>query len=104
MPNVTSYSIGMRGTGVGIEPGIRAAVTLRDGATVVGSVKCWDAGSAIPNDSSATPLTMNVPVAMLSAIVDVLRHENPLQVAFNSSLGKVILYTATSEPVGEGET
>jgi len=104
MPNFTSYSVGIRGTGTGIESGIRAVVTLRDGTTVVGSVRIWDAGASIPNDSSATPLTMNVPVAILPSILDVLRHEGPLQIAFNATLAKVILYTATSEPVGEDET
>jgi len=104
MANFTSYTAGIRGTGIGIESGIRAVVTLRDGTTIVGSVRCWDAGTTIPNDSSATPLTMNVPVAMLPAILDVLRHEGPLQVAFNPTLGKVLLSTATAEPVGEDET
>jgi hypothetical protein len=104
MANFTSYTVGIRGTGSGVESGIRTVVTLFDGTTVVGSVRCWDAGTAVPSDSSATPLTMNVPVAMLPVILDVLRHEGPLQVAFNPALGKVLLFTATAEPVGEDET
>ena len=47
---------------------------------------------------------MNVPVTMLAVILDVLRHEGPLQIAFNVNLGKVLLFTATKEPVGEAET
>jgi len=50
------------------------------------------------------PLTMNVPVTMLPVVLDVLRHEGPLQVDFNTALGKALLYTATTEPVGEDET
>jgi hypothetical protein len=103
-PNFTSYSVGIRGTGSGVEPGIRAVVTLFNDMTVVGSVMCWDAGTAVPSDSSATPLKMNVPVAMLPVILDVLRHEGPLQIMFNKALGKVLLFTATGEPVGEDET
>src|SRR5262245_29564202 len=100
-PNFSTYTVGIRGTGLGTESGVRAVVTLFDGAVVVGSVKCWDAGTPIPNDSSATPLTMNIPVAMLPVILDILRHEGPLQVAFNAVLGKVLLYTASFEPTGE---
>jgi len=47
---------------------------------------------------------MNVPVTMLPVVLDVLRHEGPLQVDFNTALGKALLYTATTEPVGEDET
>jgi hypothetical protein len=102
--NFTSYTVALRGTGSGIQPGIRATAALFNGTTVVGLVHCWDAGTTIPNDSSATPLTMNVPVTMLPVVLDVLRHEGPLQVDFNTALGKVLLYTATTEPVGEDET
>jgi len=103
MANVTTYTVSLRGTGSGIEPGVLAVATLFDGATVVGSVKCWDSRSTIPNDSSAT-LTMNVPVTMLPVMLDILRHEGPLQIAFNVNLGKVLLFTATREPVGEAES
>src|SRR5262245_302921 len=102
--NFTSYTVQLRGTGSGIEPAIRAVATLFDGTTVVGFVRCWDAQTTIPSDSPATPLTMNVPVKMLPVILDVLRHEGPLQIAFNPNLGRVLLYTASTEPVGEDET
>ena len=104
MPNFTTYSVSIRGTGIGIQPGNRATITLWDGSTVVGSISCWDPGVTIPNDSAAKPLAMNVPITMLPAMVDLLRHEGPLQIAFNPNLGKVLLYTATAEPVGEDET
>ena len=99
MANFTTYTVSLRGTGSGIEPGVRAVATLFDGVTAVGSVKCWDAGATIPSDSSAT-LTMNVPVTMLPVILDILRHESPLQIAFNVNFGKVLLSTATQEAVG----
>ena len=103
MAHFTSYAVNLWGTG-GIQPGIRARATLFDGATTVGKVQCWDVGTTIPNDSSATPLTMNVPVTMFLVVLDVLRHEGPLHVSFNTALGKVVLFTGTTEPVGEDET
>jgi hypothetical protein len=102
--NFSSYTVQVRGTGSGIEDGVRAVVTLFDGTTVVGSVRYWDAGFKIPSDTSVSPVTMNVPIAMLPAITDILRHEGPLQIDFNSTLGRLLLHTATLEPVGEDET
>ena len=104
MANFSSYTVQVRGTGSGIDHGVQAAVTLFNGATVVGSVRFWDVGLKIPNDTSVSPVVMNVPIAMLPAIMDILRHEGPLQIDFNSTLGRLLLHTATLEPVGEDET
>src|SRR5262245_52458317 len=104
MANFTTYTMSIRGTGSGIQPGVRAVASLFDGATNVGSIYGWDAGVAIPNDSSAAPLTMNVPITLFPMILDVLRHEGPLQITHSPNLGRVVLAIVTQEPVGEDET
>jgi len=38
--NFTSYTVALRGTGSGIQPGIRATAALFNGTTVVGLVHC----------------------------------------------------------------
>jgi hypothetical protein len=99
MPNFNSYGVSIRGTGAGIEPSVRAAVTLQQDSTHIGSIRFWDAGPTIPADSSVSPLIMNLPIALLPAAMGI-----PLQINWNATFARLILHTATAEPVGEDET
>jgi hypothetical protein len=101
MANVTGYSISFFGSAAGYQD-MRAQIQLMDGATVLGWVRFHDAGQAFPDDSNANDkITMHLPSAMFSAVVDMLRNEKPIKVWW--AAGKAFIGTEGTEMVGEGD-
>jgi hypothetical protein len=103
MPSFDSYIVEIRGNGPGVF-GPRAHVKLRAGATQVGLIVFWDSISSTTVDSVESGMTkINLPISILSGVLDVLRHEGPLKIEMSGS-ARAVLSTSTAEPVGEDET
>ena len=100
MANITQYHVLFYGSPDGYQ-GNRAQITLYEGTAVRGYVRFYDAGMPFPADSQAGALiTMHLPSAQFENVIDVLRHEKPINYYF--AAGRAFLGTST-EPVGEAE-
>lgn len=100
MADVSKYHVLFYGSTDGYQNN-RAQITLYDGSKVLGYVRFHDAGMPFPNDSQSGGLiTMHLPSHMFEIVLNVLRHESPINYYFASS--HAFLGTST-EPVGEGE-
>lgn len=101
MANVTQYHVLFYGSADGYQ-GLRAQITLYDGATVLGYCRFHDPGMPFPTDSqSGALITMHQPSAMFENIIDVLRNEKPIIYYFAAS--RAFLGTGSTEAVGEEE-
>jgi hypothetical protein len=101
MANITQYHVLFYGSPDGYQ-GNRAQITLYEGAAVRGYVRFHDAGMPFPADSqSGALITMHLPSAQFENVIDVLRHEKPINYYFAQN--RAFLGTGSTEPVGEAE-
>jgi hypothetical protein len=100
MANITRYKILIYGSPEGYQ-GNRAQIALYQDSQVVGFIRFHDQGTPLPDDErSQGKVVMHLPAAMFESVVDVLRHEKPLDLNFR--MERAMLGTS-DEPVGEGE-
>lgn len=100
MANVTRYKILIYGSSEGYQ-GNRIQIALYQDSKVVGFVRFHDRGMPFPDDEKqADKIVMHLPSTMFGSVVDILRHERPLELNFR--MGRAFLGTS-DEPVGEGE-
>jgi len=100
MSKITHYKIMVYGSSEGYQ-GNRAQITLYDDSQVVGFVRFHDRGMDFPDDEkSGEKIAMHLPSTMLPNMVDILRHERPLEINFR--MGRAF-FTSAEESVGEGE-
>ncbi|HET6786542.1 MAG TPA: hypothetical protein VFW84_13800 [Aquabacterium sp.] len=101
MPAVASYSVLFYGSPEGYQTN-RAQIQLMDAAgKSVAWVRFNDPGMIFENDVEENGIIrMHLPSTMFQNVLDVLRHEKPINVYF--AQGRGFLGTG-AEPVGEGE-
>lgn len=101
MPAVASYSVLFYGSPEGYQTN-RAQIQLMDAAgKSVAWVRFNDPGMIFENDAEENGIIrMHLPSTMFQNVLDVLRHEKPINVYF--AQGRGFLGTG-AEPVGEGE-
>ena len=101
MAAVASYHVLFYGSPTGYQTN-RAQITLYDGASKpVAYVRFNDSGMTFENDEdSSGTIKMHLPSEMFRNVLDVLRHEKPINVYFAAGRG----FLGTSiEPAGEEE-
>lgn len=98
---VKDYHILVYGSPEGYQTN-RSQITLYDsGSKVVAYVRFNDPGMAFENDyDSGGIIRMHLPSAMFDNVLDVLRNEKPVYIAFLQGRG---FLSTSKEPVGEGE-
>lgn len=101
MAEVTKYHVLVYGGPDGYQTN-RAQIALYGTAgTVIAYLRFNDPGMAFEADSNAGgTILMHLPSTMFASVIDLLRHEKPIQVYFAQNRG--FFGTASTEPVGEG--
>ena len=100
MANITRYKILIYGSSEGYQ-GNRAQIALYDGSTVIGFIRFHDRGMPFPDDEKTKEkIIMHLPSTMFGNMVDLLRHERPLELNFRMNRA---FFGTSDEPVGEGE-
>jgi hypothetical protein len=103
MPEIKNYAIRIHGGPTGEGHAIRAQVHLFDAHNhLMGAIDFFDAGHALPVDQRTDLIRMALHIEQLPAVVDMLRHESPVFLAWQERLKNAYLGTS-QEPVGEGE-
>jgi hypothetical protein len=98
-----AYRVVIMGKGAIPPPEPNAMIELLDESTKLGSINFFDPQSPIPADTQGPSggVEMNLPLAMFSAVVDLLRNEGPVALSFVNGRGRL---RTGPEAVGEGET
>lgn len=95
--SITKYQVMFYGSKDGYQD-CRAQVNLHSDTGMVGSVRFFEPGKMQPDDSEVNDkITMNLPIAMFPAVLDVLRNEKPINFYL---LGKNAFLTTEAELVG----
>ncbi|MBN1695625.1 hypothetical protein JW879_09575 [candidate division WOR-3 bacterium] len=109
MAKVESYQVRVWGGPEGHSAQGRARIQLIDGNFAIGWIYFYDEGVSIPNDSKQMnqqyqkeQIHMHLPSSLLESVIDLLRNESPISLAYSTSANRGWLTTG-SEEVGEGE-
>lgn len=95
--SITKYQVIFYGSKDGYQD-CRAQINLHSETGAAGSVRFFEAGKIQPDDSEVNDgITMNLPIAMLLSILDVLRNEKPINFYL---MGKNAFLTTETELVG----
>lgn len=103
MTEITHYAIRYHGGPKGSGRNVRAHIHLFDARNhLVGSVDFYDEGHPLLSDHKDRIIHMALPSTHLRGVVDMLRHEKPIYLAWQETLQNAYLGTS-QEPVGEAE-
>ena len=105
MKEVKHYAVRIHGGPKGSGDGSRASIHLFDkGNRMIGHISFKDNGLALNRDKEENAVvSMDMPAANLTDVVDLLRNEGPIYIDWQSTLKNAYLGTA-QEPVGEGKS
>lgn len=103
MTEIKHYAIRYHGGPKGSGRHIRAQIHLFDARNrMVGSVDFYDEGQPLPGDQKDSIIHMALPASHIHGVVDMIRNEKPIFLAWQETLQNAYLGTS-QEPVGEGE-
>lgn len=103
MASVTRYHILVYGSEQGYQTNRAQIALYGSNNRVVAYLRFNDPGMAFESDSnSGGIIRMHLPSSMFQSVLDILRNEKPIQVYF--AQGRGFFGTASTEPVGEGES
>lgn len=82
--------------------GAVAFVQLLGGGAIVGSCRFFADDAQLPASAKESTVNLSFPISAYAEVVDLLRHEAPVYLWFDTAAGQGML-TTLAEPVGEGE-
>ena len=105
MKEIKRYGMKIYGGPQGSGRGKRASIFLFDKDNRgIGTIDFWEEGIKLPADqlSESLGVQFSLYITRMDDVVDMLRNEKPVFIAWQESLKNAYIGTST-EPVGEGE-
>ena len=104
MPEIKRYALRIHSGPDGDKNDVRAAIHLfGEDNHLAGVAYFYSAGNPLPDAKNETFIEFGFPISLYSSVLDMLRNENPIYLAWQEARSRAYLGT-TQEPVGEGNS